>query len=180
MRRTDRFPRPGFTLIELMLVIAIIGILMAMVGAAAFSARKRAWIAQATAETQQIATAFKSYYLANKDWPSDWAGGTANPEDPDGKPGYLDLTRKSLDPLIGEKGGLAFLDVQDGVFENDRFVDPWGNPYQVSSQGLAFPKATDVFEGAVSFPSAMRHYYEEGVYDPYADWEWDDRWNGYF
>ena len=39
-----------------------------------------------------------------------------------------------------------------------------------------------MFEGAVSFPSAMRHYYEEGVYTEDADdWDWHSRWeNNYF
>ena len=173
MRRNDRFSRPGFTLIELMLVIAIIGILMAMIGAAAFSARQRAWTAQATAETQQIASAFKSYDLAYGDWPGEWSRGSG---------GYKPLSRTSLAPLIGEdERGQVFLDVQDGVFENDLFVDPWGNPYEVSTQGLEAPQITDTFEGAVSFPSAMRHYYEEGAYtDAAGSWDWDKRWKGYF
>ena len=174
MRRNDRFHRPGFTLLELMLVIAIIGLLMVLLGAAAFSARQRAWVAQANAETQQIATAFKSYYLAYGNWPGDWSGGSS---------GFKKLTRANLAPLIGEgDGGQAFLDVQEGSFENDEFVDPWGSPYQVSTEGLEKPQITDTFEGAVSFPSAMRHYYEEGVYtDPADEWEWDSRWkDGYF
>lgn len=157
---------PAFTLLELMLVIAVIGILMGMVGAAAYSARQRAYAAKATAETQQIATAFKAYYLAHQEWPGAWKNGKA----------FTELTENNLEPLIGGgEDGIVYLDVNADAFEDGRFVDPWGNPYEVSTEGLEKPVTTDVFEGAVSFPNAMRHYFEEGVYGKDSSaWDWDD------
>ena len=48
-----------------------------------------------------------------------------------------------------------------------------GNPYQVRIDAILDTTVADTLEGAVSFPNYMRHYYEEGVYDSGADWEWD-------
>ena len=163
MRRNHRKTRSAFTLLELMLAIAVIGILMSMLGAAAYSARQRAYVTLATAETQQIASAFKSYYLANHKWPGSWDGGAG-----------AELTKQNLAPLIGGEG-TVYLDISDFRFENDVFLDPWGHPYSVETAKIDHPAVSDVIEGAVSFPNHFRHYYEEGVYAESADdWDWDD------
>ena len=157
----------GFTLIEMLLVIAIIGILMALVGTAAYSAHQRAYVTRANAEAQQIAAAFKSYWIAKNKWPTGFEGGDFKP-----------LTRKSLAPLMGgDSDGTVYLDVPpdnfDGENEDAPFLDPWGNPYQVRIDAILDTTVADTLEGVVSFPNYMRHYYEEGVYAPGADWEWD-------
>lgn len=162
MRRNHRKNRSAFTLLELMLAIAVIGILMSMLGAAAYSARQRAYVTLATAEAQEIAAAFKSYYLANHQWPDGFGGAGA------------DLSKQNLGPLIG-KEGTVYLDISDFRFEDDLFLDPWGHPYRVATSQIKNPQISDVIEGAVSFPNHFRHYYEEGVYDtPPAEWDWDD------
>ena len=162
MRRNNRKTRKAFTLLELMLAIAVIGILMSMLGAAAYSARQRAYVTLATAEAQQIATAFKSYYLANHKWPDGFGGAGA------------DLSKANLGPLIGDEG-TVYLDISDFRFEDDLFKDPWGHPYRVATSQIKTPQISDVIEGAVSFPNHFRHYYEEGVYgSPPDDWDWDD------
>ena len=69
----NRFPsrrRAGFSLLEMLLVVAVIGILMGLLGAAAYSAQQRAYATLAQAEAQQIATAFKSYWVAKSAWPA--------------------------------------------------------------------------------------------------------------
>ena len=167
MQRNDRFLPSGFTLIELMLVIAVIGILMGMLGASAYSARQKSYATTATAETQQIAAAFKAYYLAHKKWPGIWVNGKT----------WTKLDRTNLEPLLGGAGGdgIVYLDLPLSRFEGKGFLDPWGNPYQVQTSAVLEPKVEDVFEGAVSFPNHMRHYAEDGVFDKKAtDWIWDD------
>ena len=164
MKRTDRYAPAGFTLLELMLVIAVIGILMSMMGAAAYSARQRAYATTAAAEVQQIAAAFKAYYIAHHEWPNQWGPGKV-----------AELDKKNLDALIGGKSGdgVVYLDISDFRFEDDKFVDPWGNAYEVGIDTFQKPEASDAFECAVSFPNHMRHYYEEGVFSsPQDEWDW--------
>ena len=163
MRRNHRKTRRAFTLLELMLAIAVIGILMSMLGAAAYSARQRAYVTLATAETQQIASAFKSYYLANHKWPGKWENGASDT-----------LTRQNLAPIIGSEG-TVYLDISDFRFEGDAFLDPWGHPYTVTTRKIDQPEVSDTIEGAISFPNQLRHYYEEGIYDrPDSRWPWDE------
>ena len=166
MHRTDTTRPAGFTLIELMLVIAVIGILMGMLGASAYSARQKAYASTATAETQQIAAAFKSYYLAHHAWPGVWEKGKT----------WTKLDKNNLQPLLGGSGGdgITYLDLPLSRFEGDRFLDPWGRPYEVQTAKILEPMVSDMFEGAVSFPNHMRHYEEDGVFDDASGWKWDD------
>ncbi len=164
MRRNHRKNRSAFTMLELMLAIAVIGILMSMLGAAAYSARQRAYVTLATAEAQEIAAAFKSYYLANHEWPDSWKSGSS-----------AQLSKDNLGPLIG-KEGTVYLDISDFRFEDDLFLDPWGHPYEVSTVKVDEPTVSDVIEGAVSFPNHLRHYYEEGVYSTNS---WKNIWDKY-
>lgn len=167
MHRNAIFRPTGFTLLELMLAIAVIGILMGLLGASAYSARQKAYASTATAETQQIAAAFKSYYLAHKKWPGVWEKGKS----------WEKLDRNNLAPLLGGSGGdgIVYLDLPLSRFEGKGFRDPWGNPYEVQTSQILEPHVGDTFEGAVSFPNHMRHYAEDGVFDKTsARWTWDD------
>lgn len=165
-RNTARRPS-GFSLLEMMLVVAVIGILMGMLGASAYAARQRTYVTQAQAEAQQVATAFKSYWLAKNKWPDGFGSG------------WTKLTRKNLGVLLGgDADGTVYLDVPPDRFEGDgdnaEFLDPWGHPYEVSIDSISQTIVSDTLEGAVTFPNFMRHYYEDGVYTrPADDWEWD-------
>ncbi len=161
-------PRSGFSLIEILAVTAIIAILIGFVGGAAFSARQRAYSAQANAEAQAIAAAFKSYWLAYGEWPSGF------------KSGDNELDENNLKALIGEDGsGMPpFLEVPPERFMDDgsgskKYLDPWGKPYVVTFEQVQEPQTTDVYEGACSFPNMYRSYYEDGSYTERAsDWQW--------
>jgi len=160
----------GFTLIEMLLVIAIIGILMALVGTAAYSAHQRAYVTRANAEAQQIAAAFKSYWVAKNKWPGYGTSGTGGT--------FVPLTRKNLEPLMGgDADGTVYIDIPPDSFDGDGadapFLDPWGNPYQIRIDAILDTTVSDTLEGVVSFPNYMRHYYEEGVYAPGSQFDWD-------
>ena len=166
----NRFPsrrRAGFSLLEMLLVVAVIGILMGLLGAAAYSAQQRAYTTLAQAEAQQIATAFKSYWVAKSAWPAGFGSG------------WTKLTKGKLAVLMGgDADGTVYLDVPPDRFEGDDesapFLDPWGHPYEVSIESISETIVSDTLEGAVTFPNFMRHYYEDGVYTrPADDWEWD-------
>ncbi len=170
MKKAAIRPRRGFTLIEMLLVIAIIGVLIALVGSAAYSAHQRAYVTRANAEAQQLATAFKSYWVAKNRWPGYGKEGTG------GK--WVAVTRKNLAPLMGgDKDGTVYIDIPPDNFEGDGddapFLDPWGRPYQVRIDAILDTTVSDTLEGVVSFPNYMRHYYEDDVYTPGSSFGWD-------
>jgi len=128
MKIPRTFPRlHAFTLIELLIVIAIIGILMALLFPAVSSALNAARRAQARNDATQIAnscTAYETEYGVG-------VFGSNHPTQVDG-----DL----LKALRGTNArGIVFLEVQElkgtkgsAVDSNGRFVDPWGGVYQIA------------------------------------------------
>lgn len=67
----------GFTFIELMVVIAIIGVLSTVVMAGAASTRKSARVAQRVSDIKRVQSALDLYYSNNKAYPStggSWRG----------------------------------------------------------------------------------------------------------
>lgn len=144
----------GFTLLELLAVLAIIAILAGMIGVTAHNARQRSYEATAKTEVQQIAMAFKAYWVANSRWPS----GFGKDE--------VELTEEALKDLLGmgDAGDHVYLDVSPDSFEPDgkkRFLDPWGNPYVVTLDEVSTTEETEEHEGRVRFPNAEKHYYSD-------------------
>ena len=160
----------GFTLVELLTVVGIIAILIGLVGTAAFSARQRAYRATAQAETQQLATALRSYWIANRSLPDGFSAGKD-----------VEVTRGMLKPLMGDGDNVAFVNVPPDRFvdhdgapvplgeesDSDVFADPWGEPYVVRVDAPDEVSADDsvIYEGAATFLNMNRYLYERGVYD---------------
>jgi general secretion pathway protein G len=65
-----RLAQKGFTLIEMLVVISIIGILATLVAANLNSARSRARDAQRKSDIKNIATALRIYYNDNSSYPA--------------------------------------------------------------------------------------------------------------
>ncbi len=96
----------GFTLVELMVVIAIIAILATIVGFNVFSAMDDASVAQAKTQIKNFETALTAYRLKFNRFPS---------------------TSEGLEALIqNEKGNL--------LRSNEIPKDPWGSPYMYTSE----------------------------------------------
>lgn len=119
----------AFTLIELLIVIAIIGILMALLFPAVGSAIDAARRAQAKNDVVQIATAVTAYETEYGRLPTN----SASP---------MDVGGPLLQALMGSNGTIpnprqiVFIEVQNskkgksGV-SNNLFVDPWGATYKI-------------------------------------------------
>lgn len=114
MKLTDK-RQAGFTLIEIMVVVVILGILGALIVPNVVSKPEEARVAKAKADIRAIATALEFYRMDNSNYPSTEQGLSALVTEPSGYPearkwnpeGYLDKVP----------------------------VDPWGEPYQYTSEG---------------------------------------------
>ncbi|WP_054701659.1 prepilin-type N-terminal cleavage/methylation domain-containing protein [Desulfosarcina cetonica] len=77
----------GFTLIELMVVVAIMGVLVAIATPSFLSYRERARVAVAIVDIQNIQVAIENFYIDNNAYPNSLADiGMASLRDPWGNP----------------------------------------------------------------------------------------------
>ncbi|MEB2621611.1 type II secretion system major pseudopilin GspG [Pseudomonas sp. YuFO8] len=111
-----RTSQHGFTLIEIMVVVVIIGILGAIVVPQFMSRPDQAKVTAARVDLQAIGTALEMYRLDNLHYPSTQQGLEALSKRPSGVP-----TPRSWNP----QGYLKSLP-----------VDPWGTPYQYLNPGV--------------------------------------------
>ena len=111
-----RTSQHGFTLIEIMVVVVIIGILGAIVVPQFMSRPDQAKVTAARVDLQAIGTALEMYRLDNLHYPSTQQGLEALSKRPSGVP-----TPRSWNP----QGYLKSVP-----------VDPWGTPYQYLNPGV--------------------------------------------
>ena len=108
----------GFTLIELMVVIVILGILAAVIAPRLIGRTDEAKVTEAKVQIRNFETALKLYKLDNGFYPS---------------------TEQGLEALVVKPSvGLIPARWRDGGYLEKKSVpkDPWGNPYMYSSPGL--------------------------------------------
>jgi general secretion pathway protein G len=112
IKKKNRRDRIGFTLIEIMLVVIIIGVLVAMIVPQMSGRSEQAKIAVAEADIEMnIATALKLYQLDHGKFPT---------------------TEEGLDILLAAPpAGKSW----QGPYLEREPLDPWGHPYQYQSPG---------------------------------------------
>ena len=105
--------KKGFTLIELMLVVVIIGSLAAMVTPRLTGRAEQARVAAARVDIRvNIATALKLFELDN---------------------GYFPTTEEGLKALLHKPSAAANW---NGPYLEKEPIDPWGRPYRYVSPGI--------------------------------------------
>jgi general secretion pathway protein G len=102
-----RRKRSGFTLVELMVVIVIIGLLATVVAINVLPSQDRAMVGKARADISVLEQAIETYRLDNLTFPDD------------------------LQALVAPSPGLARPErYRQGGYVRRLPEDPWGNPYQ--------------------------------------------------
>lgn len=105
----------GFTLLEVMVVIVILGLLATLVLPRVLGRQDQAMVAKAKADVQALSTALKMYKLDNFTYPS---------------------TGQGLEALIKQPSGEPLAkNWKTGGYIERLPTDPWGNPYQYLSPG---------------------------------------------
>ncbi len=138
----------GFTLLEVMVVIVIIGLLATLVLPRVLGRQDQAMIAKAKVDVQALSTALKMYKLDNFNYPSTEQGLEALIKPPSGEPMAKNW----------RKGGYI-----------ERLpADPWGNPYQYLSPGEKME--IDVWSYGADGRSGG-----QGVDDEIGNWNLDQR-----
>jgi general secretion pathway protein G len=104
----------GFTLIEIMVVVIIIGILAAIVAPNVIGRVDDAQITKAKAELSNIENALKFYRLDNFAYPT---------------------TEQGLEALVTKPNEHTVRNWKPGGYLDRMPKDPWGNPYQYLNPG---------------------------------------------
>lgn len=116
----------GFTLIEIMVVLVIIGILMGLISAAVFKAMESAKISKAEADIATLETALCAYEADIGDYPQHGVPATAD----NNFKTYL----QDSHPLPWN-GPYMHFKGEDLSIDGTDFLDPWGNPYWYTWHG---------------------------------------------
>lgn len=115
MKNRNPKSQSGFTLIEVMVVLLIIGIMASFVAPQILGNQEEAQLKKAAVDIQQLESALEMYKLKNNNFPS---------------------TEQGLDALVNA----PTIDPIPRNYPTDGFIkrlpeDPWGNPYQLLSPG---------------------------------------------
>ena len=108
--------RDGFTLVEVLVVVVILGILAGIVVPRVMDQPDKAKVAKARNDIQALVTALNMYRLDNHHYPSTEQGLRALVERPGGQP--------------------AAPNWKEGGYINQLPRDPWGNEYQYLNPGV--------------------------------------------
>ena len=149
------FNSSGFTLVELLVVIAMLMLLAGAVTSSVAKAQQRAKIAQATAEAQEMTNAIRAF---EHFWKED------DLESKMPKCNDTEATETSMSFILGGDPGpdgdkLPVL--YNASIKGGKILDPWGHPYRVTiKEGQTFEDESrdnpDTLVSYVAFPNFNR------------------------
>ncbi len=135
----------GFTLVELLVVIAMIAVILAAFSTSVTAARQRARVQKATAEVHAIAQAI----LASENWVS--SGGKY---ELDLQGGLVEVSKSSLSKIFGgaqaSSGGKIPVMLLASLGDDGKMRDPWGHPYWVRIKKGTFTPTLKTATGSMS------------------------------
>ncbi len=145
----NRFNR-GFTLVELLVVMAMLMLLAGAITSSVASAQKRAKIAKATAEAQELTNATLAYQHFGADYKLPTF---------DNQP----ATEAQLSFILGGESGPNGRKIPvlfNASLKGGQIQDPWGKPYYVTIKeghlSPAQPSSSDNIKSYVAFPNFNR------------------------
>ena len=130
----QRTIQQGFTLVELLVTIAIIAILAGILLPAVIGAFKKASEAQARSEVKSIETAVKAYLNEYSRFPegsgqadNQWIYGQGSRDNRD-----LMAVLRGINTTLNPRR-IVFLEIQENsLSSNGDFLDPWDNQYRIA------------------------------------------------
>ena len=151
--------KSGFTLIELITVIAMILLLVGAVTSSVSGARRRAKTQQAIAEAQQLTDAILAYENYSR------PGEKSSPlDDVATQDSWMEASEGNMRFVLGnaklpngQEGNVPVL--FNGAVRNGKIRDPWGNPYLfriMSSEVDTEDDAGNASESAFAIPNINR------------------------
>ena len=147
MANAARGRERGFTLIEIMVVVVILGILAAIVAPNVISRIDDAQINRAKQDIRAIESALQLYRLDNFRYPT---------------------TDQGLEALVTQPADPSIRNWRKGGYLDKIPVDPWGSPYQYLYPGQSGTSEFDVFTlGADVQPGG------EGINGDIGNWNID-------
>lgn len=109
----------GFTLMELLMVMAVIGILAALMLPALSASKTAARRKRAQVECSQIEGVLRSYYADNRGWLA--------------LAGKTETSKAVVDIMKGSGGKIPYMEFSGkSLNSSGEMVDPWGNLYKIA------------------------------------------------
>ena len=127
-----RFPISAFTLLELLVVMAIIAILAGLILSTAGGIQKKAARDRAAVEIKALEASLESYKADNGDYPTNANTAPANSD--------------SLYAVLCPSSGKVYFEFSKGMTSSTGIVDPFGTAYKYTYPGDPARNGTNFFD----------------------------------
>ena len=158
-RVTGPAARRGFTMIELLVVMAIIGILAGTFAFSMVSAQENARTAKATAEGRELGNAIRLYCLTQTGTEEDGES-AGNPLSDLGLNEGISAVNSTLTRLMtapsASNGNTVYFRADQSSIRGGVLRDPWGNPYRIRVRRFE-PKDQEENDYRLVIPLETRH-----------------------